>query len=321
MRSHREPLQNTSRPLGHDILTLTRMKALPMKSSGRFAATVALIASALAQMPCASAETAVRDLCSPRAEIRRAAPPTKQAVQIARPEVAAIEIAAIQVVQVSRVEIVRGETPVADHPVAQIQIAAIDLCVHPSPTGIRYDPETAGRIRQQYVNSLVNANGVSPRSMASLIDLNVSAEVTTPPPYLFYRIGDSVPSAAFASEGECLRARQEVDNAASCKKRDGSVFISISGSITNKNQFPVSEVNIVCEYVDAEGARGSVAQRYLYTLAPDGGSVPVLDHVVAELQPQSVINDVSCTIASATVWQKDDDIQYLSTKFQRPPAR
>jgi hypothetical protein len=43
--------------------------------------------------------------------------------------------------------------------------------------------------------------------------------------------------------------------------------------------------------------------------------------VVAALEPQSVINDVSCGIESATVWQKDDDIQYLSTKFQRPPAR
>lgn len=292
-----------------------------MKSSERFSAGIAVIIWTLVLIPSVFAETAVRDLCSPRAEIRQAAPPTKQAIQIAHPDVAAIEIAQIQVAQISRAEIVRGETPVADRPVAQIQIATIDLCVRPSPTGIRYDPETAGRIRQQYINSLVNANGVSPRSMASLIDLNVSAEVTTPPPYLFYRIGDSVPSAAFASEGECLRARQEVDYAASCRKRDGSVFISISGSITNKNQFPVSEVNIVCEYVDAAGARGSVAQRYLYTLAPDGGAVPVLDHVVAELQPQSVVNDVSCNIGSATIWQKDDDIQYLSTKFQRPPAR
>jgi hypothetical protein len=222
---------------------------------------------------------------------------------------------------VSRIEIARADIPVAGYPAAQVQIAAVDLCVHPSPTGIRYDPETAGRIRQQYVNSLVNATGVSPRTVASLVTLDVHAEVTTPPPYLFYRTGDTVPSATFASEGECLRARRQVDNAAACEKKDGPVFISISGSITNKNQFPVSEVNIVCEYVDAAGVRGSVGQRYLYTLAPDGGIVPLLEHVVAELQPQSVVNDVSCTIGSATVWRKDDDIQYLSTKFQRPPPR
>lgn len=292
-----------------------------MKSSGRFAATIAVIVSTLALIPCVSAETAVRDLCSPRAEIRRAALPTKQAIPVARPEVAAIEIAPIQVAQISRAEIARADIPIAGHAVAQSQIAAIDLCVRPSPTGIRYDPETAERIRQQYINSLVNAGGVSPQSVAALIDLNVSTEVTTPPAYLFFRTGDSVPSAVFAAEEGCLQARQEIDNAGICEKKDNSVFISISGTITNKNQFPVSEVNIVCEYDDAEGVRRSAAQRYLYTLAPDGGSVPVLDHVVAELQPQSVANDVSCTIGSATVWQKDDDIQYLSTKFQRPPAR
>jgi hypothetical protein len=292
-----------------------------MTSSRRFAATLAVIVSTLALIPCVSAETAVRDLCSPRAEIRRAAPPTKQAIPVARPEAAAIEIAPVQVAQISRVESVRGEIPIADHPVAQIQIATIDLCVHPSPTGIRYDPETAGRIRQQYVNSLLNAGGVSPQSVAALIDLNVSIEVTTPPAYLFFRNGDSVPSAVFAAEEECLQARQETDNAGTCEKKDNSVFISISGTITNKNPFPVSEVNIACEYTDAQGASGSVTQRFLYTLAPDGGSVPVLDHVVTELQPQSVANDVSCNIESATVWKKDDDIQYLSTKFQRPPAR
>ena len=205
-----------------------------MTSSKRFTATIALIVSTLAVIPCVSAETAVRDLCSPRAEIRKAAQPTEQAIPIARPEVAAIEIAPIQVAQISRAEIVRAEAPVADHPVAQIQIATIDLCIHPSPTGIRYDPETAGRIRQQYVNSLVNAGGVSPQSVAALIDLNVSAEVTTPPAYLFYRTGDSVPSAVFAAEGECLQARQETDNTGTCEKKDGSVFISISGTITNK---------------------------------------------------------------------------------------
>ncbi len=171
------------------------------------------------------------------------------------------------------------------------------------------------------MNSLVNAAGVSPQLVASRVDLEARTEVTTPPPYLFYRTGDSVPLAAFASEGECLQARQQVDNAAACEKKDGSVFVSISGSITNRNQFPVSEVNIICEYVDAAGTRASVAQRYLYTLAPDGGTVPLLDHVVAELKPRSVVDDVSCTIGSATVWQKDDDIQYLSTKFQRPPPR
>jgi len=292
-----------------------------MTWSERFTASIAVIVSTLAVIPSVAAETAVRDLCSPRAEIRKATPPTEQAIPIARPEVAAIEIAPIQVAQISRAEIVRAEAPVADHPVAQIQIATIDLCIHPSPTGIRYDPETAGRIRQQYVNSLVNAGGVSPQSVAALIDLNVSVEVTTPPAYLFYRTGDSVPSAVFAAEGECLQARQETDNTGTCEKKDGSVFISISGTITNKNQFPVSEVNIACEYTDARGASGSVTQRFLYTLAPDGGSVPVLDHVLAELPSQSVLNDVSCGIGSATVWQKDDDIQYLSTRFQRPPAR
>jgi hypothetical protein len=297
------------------------MKALPMTSSERFAATLALIVWALALTPCVSAETAIRDLCSARAEIRKATLPTSQAGSVARPEVARIEIAPIQVVPISRAEIIRAEIPVADHPIAQIQIATIDLCVHPSPTGIRYDPETAGRIRQQYINSLVTAGGVSPQSAAALIDLNVSAEVTTPPPYLFYRTGDSVPSAAFAAEEECLQARQETDDAGACEKKDGSVFISISGTITNKNQFPVSEVHIACEYTDAQGTSGSVTQRFLYTLAPDGGSVPILDHVVAELPSQSVVNDVSCSIESATVWQKDDDIQYLSTKFQRPPSR
>jgi hypothetical protein len=292
-----------------------------MKSSGRFAAGLAVIVSTLVLIPSAFAETAVRDLCSPRTEVRLAAPPAKQAIAVAQPEIAAVQIASIQVAQVARAEIARAEISVADHPIAQIQIAAIDLCVRPSPTGIRYDPETAGRIRQQYVNSLVNAAGLSPQAVASRVDLDARPEVTTPPPYLFYRTGDTVPLAAFASEQDCLLARQEVDNAATCEKKNGAIFISISGSITNRNQFPVSEVNIVCEYVDDAGATGSVAQRYLYTLAPDGGTVPLLDHVVAELKPQSVINDVSCTVGSATVWQKDDDIQYLSTKFQRPPPR
>jgi hypothetical protein len=292
-----------------------------MRLIERFAAVIALIASTLAVIPCASAQTAVRDLCSTRAEIRKAAPPTKQVISIVRAEVVAIEIASIQVAQIPRVEIVREEVPVADHPVARIQIAAIDRCIHPSPTGIRYDPETAGRIRQQYINSLVNAAGVSPQSVAALIDLNVSAEVTTPPPYLFYRAGDSMPAATFATESECLQARLATDNEGTCEKKDGSVFISISGTITNRNQFPVSEVNIACEYTDAQGVTGSVEQRYLYTLAPEGGAVPILDHVVAELQPQSVVNEVSCAIGSATVWQKDDDIQYLSTRFQRAPSR
>jgi hypothetical protein len=292
-----------------------------MSSSEHFWTTVAVIVSTLVLSPCVSAQTVVRDLCSPRAEIRTITPPAGLAIPIAHPDVAAIEIAPIAVAQISRAEFVRAEIPIADHPVAQIQIAAIDLCVRPSPTGIRYDPETAGRIRQQYINSLVNAGGVSPQAVAALVDLNVSAEVTTPPPYLYYRTGDRVPSAAFPAEEECVQARQEADNAGICEKKDGSVFVSISGTITNKNPFPVSEVNIVCEYNDDQGARRSVTQRYLYTLAPDGGAVPVLDHVVAALEPQSVINDVSCGIESATVWQKDDDIQYLSTKFQRPPAR
>ena len=205
-----------------------------MTSSERFAATIALVASTLAVTPCVFAETAVRDLCSPRAEIRKATPPTEQAIQIARAEVAAIELAPIQVAQISRAEIARAEIPIADHPVAQIQIAAIDLCVHPSPTGIRYDPETAGRIRQQYINSLVNAVGVSPQSMAALIDLNMSAEVTTPPPYLFYRTGDSVPSAAFAAEAECLQARQETDNAGTCEKKMVRSLYRLAGQSPTK---------------------------------------------------------------------------------------
>jgi hypothetical protein len=162
-----------------------------------------------------------------------------------------------------------------------MEIAKIVRCVHPSPIGVRYNPELAAKIRRQYEDSLLYAKAVTRDAVVSNVTLSAIVDVTTPPPN---HDGDRI---------------------------DGPIFISLTGGITNNNRFPLSSVSIRCDYRDARGVPQSFEFPFRYTLGA-GAYISYQDTVINALPPHSVINDISCKVGMAEVWQNTDVIQYLN---------
>jgi hypothetical protein len=168
---------------------------------------------------------------------------------------------------------------------APIEIAKINRCVYPSPSGVVYNPELTAKVRRQYEDSLTYAKAVTREAVVSNVIFSVSVDVTTPPPIFYYREGD---------------------------RNDGPTFISLTGGVTNNNPFPLSSVSIRCDYSDAFGIAQSFEFQIPYTLGPSGGHIPYQDKVINELPPQSVVNDISCKVETAEIWESTDTIQYLN---------
>ena len=187
-------------------------------------------------------------------------------------------------------------TPVPDS-VAPIKIAKIDRCVHPSPIGVIYNPKLTAKVRRQYEDNLIKAKGATKEKVVANVILGASVDVTTPPQISSYRNGD--------------RGRN-----------DGPIFISLTGGITNNNPFPLSSVSIRCDYRDARGVPQSFEFPFRYTLGA-GGYIPYQGKVINELPPRSVVNDISCQVETAEIWQNTDVIQYLNAPLNpdlAPPA-
>jgi hypothetical protein len=151
-------------------------------------------------------------------------------------------------------------------------------CVLPSPIGVVYNPKITADIRRQYENSLAAANGVTKEAMVANVTLEASIDVTTPPR----------------------------------EQNDGSIVISLTGGLTNQNPFPLSSVTIQCDYRDAHGKPKSSVKLYPYTLGPRNGYIPYQDEVIDVLPPHSVVNGISCKVATTEIWQSTDGIQYLN---------
>ena len=164
------------------------------------------------------------------------------------------------------------------------EIAKIVRCVHPSPIGVRYSPTLTAKVRRQYEDKLIYAQGATKEKVVSNVILSASVDITTPPPISYYRDGD---------------------------RNDGPTFISLTGGITNNNPFPLSSVSIQCDYRDARGVPQSFEFPFRYTLGA-GGYIPYQDKVINALPPHSVVNDISCKVETAEIWQNTDVIQYLN---------
>jgi hypothetical protein len=165
-------------------------------------------------------------------------------------------------------------------PVDPTEIAKINRCVNPSPLGVRYNPQLTAKVRRQYEDQLVHAKDATEEKVVSNVVLNARVDITTPPLTSYYQ-------------------------------NDGPVFISLTGGITNNNPFPLSRVSIRCDYRDARDLPQSFEFPFRYTLAA-GGYIPYQDQVINALPPRSVVNEISCRVETAEIWQNTDVIQYLN---------
>jgi hypothetical protein len=168
--------------------------------------------------------------------------------------------------------------------VAPIEIAKIDRCVYPSPFGVVYNPELTAKVRRQYEDSLIYAKDITREAVVSNVILSASVDVTTPPIF-YYREGN---------------------------RNDGPTFISLTGGITNNNPFPLSSISIRCDYSDALGEPQSFEFQFPHTLGPVGGHISYQAKAINELPPRSVVNEISCKVETAEVWERTDTIQYLN---------
>jgi len=242
-----------------------------------WAASASILVFILVPVSLAIAQQAVvRDLCSSGRWISVAAIPTPTAPTQA-PNPVALDSA-----EEAPVANAPTPSPISVHP---IEIAKTDRCVHPSPIGVVYNPELTAKVRRQYENSLINAEGVTKEAAVSNVILSASVDVTTPPPIFYDR-----------EEG----------------RNDGLTFISLTGGITNNNPFPLSSLSIQCDYSDAVGVSQSFELQFPYTLGPKGGHIPLQAKVIDVLPPRSVVNDISCKVETAEIWKNTDAIQYLN---------
>jgi len=160
------------------------------------------------------------------------------------------------------------------------EIEKINRCVNPSPIGVRYNPELTAKVRRQYEDQLVYAKGATKEKVVSNVILSARVDITTPPSTSYYR-------------------------------NDGPTFISLTGGIKNNNPFPLSSVSLRCDYRDARDVPQSFEIPFRHTLAA-GGYIPYQDKVINALPPHSVVNEISCNIETAEIWQNTDVIQYLN---------
>jgi hypothetical protein len=163
------------------------------------------------------------------------------------------------------------------------EIAKIARCVHPSPIGVRYNPELTAKVRRQYEDALIYAKGATNEKVVSNVVLSANVDITTPQPISYYGIN----------------------------RNDDPIFISVTGEITNNNPFPLSSVNIRCDYKDARGVPQSFEFPFLYTLGA-GSYIRYQNKVINALPPHSVVSDISCQVTTAEIWQNTDVIQYLN---------
>jgi hypothetical protein len=206
----------------------------------------------------------------------------------------------------------RKNAKLGDNQPAALDKAKADvLCVHASPMGVRYNPQIAAKVRRQYEKSLVHAHGLKNQNVISKVDLNVRVDITTPPGF-FYRDGKSVTGGPYETMGQCSQSKRRTGNIGICGPKEGPIFISLTGSITNNNRFPLSSVSIQCEYRDRQAMPRTIAQHLPYTLAPEGGHFPLQDDIIGQLPPHSEINDISCQVVAADIWKNTDGIEYLN---------
>jgi hypothetical protein len=59
---------------------------------------------------------------------------------------------------------------------------------------------------------------------------------------------------------------------------------------------------------------------FRYTLAA-GGYIPYQDKVINALPPHSVVNEISCNIETAEIWQNTNVIQYLNAPLNPDVGR
>jgi hypothetical protein len=191
------------------------------------------------------------------------------------------------------------------------EIKEIDRCVRPSPIGVRYSPQLTAMISREYEDSLIHAEGLKDDEVIKHVDLNVTVAMTTPSG-IFYRDGDSVRGGPYETMAQCSEVKRQTGNVGLCGTSEGPVFVSLNGSIINQNPFPLGNASIECEYEDERLVRKSVTQQLDYTLAPNGGYVPLQDVVVGQLPSRAELKDVTCNVVAAKVWEKADGIQYLN---------
>jgi hypothetical protein len=229
-------------------------------------------------------QAVVRDLCASGAWI--SASPSPAAI---------VQNPTLNAVEPSPVPITPSPTPDSADPDAEplsvdsisapisvdpTEITKINRCVNPSPIGVRYNPELTAKVRRQYADQLVYAKDATKEKVVANVLLNAKVDITTPPSTSYYR-------------------------------NDGPTFISLTGGITNNNPFPLSSVNIRCDYKDARDVPQSFEFPFRYTLAA-GGFIPYQDKIINALPPHSVVSDILCNVEAAEIWQNTDAIQYLN---------
>jgi hypothetical protein len=259
---------------------------------GQWVESASVLIFLVASVSLATAQQAVvRDLCASAGWI--SAPSTPAAIAPA-PALNAVEPSPVTLTPAPDsaapdIEPVSVESIPAPISVDPTEIEKIKRCVNPSPIGVRYNPELTAKVRRQYEDQLVYAKGATKEKVISNVILSARIDITTPPPNSYYR-------------------------------DDGPTFISLSGGITNDNPFPLSGVSIRCDYRDVRDVPQSFEFPFRYTLAA-GGYIPYQDKVINALPPRSVVNEISCNIETAEIWQNTDVIQYLNAPLNPDVGR
>jgi hypothetical protein len=259
---------------------------------GQWVASASVLIFLVAPVSLANAQqVVVRDLCASAGWI--SAPSTPAAIAPA-PALNAVEPPPVTLTPApdsaeSDIKPVSVESIPATISVDPTEIEKIKRCVNPSPIGVRYNPELTAKVRRQYEDQLVYAKDAAKEKVVSNVILNVRVDITTPPSTSYYR-------------------------------NDGPTFISLSGGMTNNNLFPLSSVSIRCDYTDARDVPQSFEFPFRYTLAA-GGYIPYQDKIINALPPRSVVNEISCNIETAEIWQNTDVIQYLNAPLNPDVGR
>jgi hypothetical protein len=242
---------------------------------GQWVASGSVLIFIVAPVSLATAQQAVvRDLCASAGWI--SAPSTPAALNAVEP----LPVTLAPDSAKPNIEPVSVESIPAPISVDPTEIEKINRCVNPSPIGVRYNPGLTAKVHRQYEDELVHAKDATKEKVISNVILSARVDITTPPSTSYYR-------------------------------NDGPTFISLTGGITNDNPFPLSGVSIRCDYRDARDVPQSFEFPFRYTLAA-GGYIPYQDKVINALPPRSVVNEISCKIETAEIWQNTDVIQYLN---------
>ena len=258
---------------------------------GQWVASASVLLFLVAPVSLATAQQAVvRDLCASAGWI--SAPSTPAAIAPApalNVEPPSVTLTPAPDSAEPDLEPVSVESIPAPISVDPTEIEKINRCVNPSPIGVRYNPELTAKVRRQYEDQLVYSKGATKEKVVSNVILSARVDITTPPSTSYYR-------------------------------NDGPTFISLTGGIKNNNPFPLSSVSLRCDYRDAREVPQSFEIPFRHTLAA-GGYIPYQDKVINALPPHSVVNEISCNIETAEIWQNTDVIQYLNAPLNPDVGR